>query len=187
VVFNGGCTGACYAIDVYSTATVEKLSFRFEIKIDGDFLHESSRIEFDINCGSSSLSITPSFSTDQVWNVNYGDNSGKYFEFAPFTVSPAACFVGSTALTYEMSYDNVSNSAVSGMTLGTCNTVCTSGKKFVRTNSVNTIATYDIYIYAYSPGQSVEIWSPKITYSVVCTSTSQIITWGSYPSGINDD
>ena len=99
MVFNSGCTGACYAIDVYSTATVEKLSFKFEIKIYGDFLHESSRIEFDINCGSSSLSITPSFSTDQVWNVNYGDTSAaKYFVFAPFTVSPAACFVGSTAL-----------------------------------------------------------------------------------------
>ena len=129
MLFNGGCTGACFAIDVYSTATVEKLSFKFRITIHGNFIEESDIIEIDISCALSNLTITPSFNTDQVWNVDYADTSAaKYFVFAPFTASPAACFVGSYALEYEMSFTNaLPNSAVTAMTLDTCNSDCTNG------------------------------------------------------------
>lgn len=128
-------------------------------------------------------------------NLNWNDNTNnKHFSFPVFAVSPAACFAGSAALTYDITLTNSGSvTSVPGMTNSV--TTCASGKcivgvtgaatspangdKYVLTSDITVIGSYSFYIYAKSPGQAVELWSNKITYNVVCTAAAQTITWAS--------
>jgi hypothetical protein len=85
--FSVGCTEPCTSINIKSTATTGKITFKVQSVITGNFAKLSPRVTINIICAPGTT-FTPSFSSGTIFNIalNTADPNWRH-TFSSFTCS----------------------------------------------------------------------------------------------------
>ena len=176
------CTQPCKDIMLYSTATVETISYTMQSTITGGRTFDSSQIDINIVCTATTTAITATIAASTVTDIQVDSVSpADRFTFTPFTCSVQACCVGAHALTYQVSSVNSgSPTAISGISGPTFD----SPNYFINPTSTASVQAYTYYIYAEN-GWGTTKYSVQANLNVVCSS-SITVSEGAYPNSETD-
>lgn len=186
VAFASGCTQPCTSVDIYSTATVEVITFAVVTTITGGLVAQTSDVvTLTIVCDAASTAITPSFTTPVTDLAQGVVSPADRHNFGPFTCTVPACCVGPHVLTYTLSaVASGTPTPVTGM-VDEVGYNSESSQYYVAPASTAAITSFEYYIYAEN-GWGTSVFSSKATINVNCISTSAVLGEGAFPSGFTD-